>query len=170
MRIIIILSLSLLTSSLSPPNPSALSSGQSQYQELSLKASLPKYGSCWLSALSQLSSTCSQLSEVTQARLALQFTNCFLGQAGQQEYPCHQDQEVASCLQNVDNNAFTAYSNFYTHTQNMCYFLKSQEWQEITDNTIHRLSSSSAKVAMEMEESHNLLKEIALGQQDSLEY
>ena len=26
----------------------------------------------------------------------------------------------------VDNNAFTAYSNFFTHTQNMCFFLQSQ--------------------------------------------
>ena len=50
----------------------------------------PKYGPCWLSALSslsstcsQLSSTCSQLSENTQARLDLQLTNCFLAQAGQ---------------------------------------------------------------------------------------
>ena len=39
-------SLSLLTSSLSPLNPSSLSSVQSKYQELSLKASPPKYGSC----------------------------------------------------------------------------------------------------------------------------
>ena len=43
----------------------------------------PKYGPCWLSALSSLSSTCSQLSENTQARLDLQLTNCFLAQAGQ---------------------------------------------------------------------------------------
>jgi len=74
------------------------------------------------------------------------------------------------CLQDVDNNAFTAYSNFYTHTQNMCYFLKSQEWQEITDNTIQRLSSSSAKVAQEMEKSIDLHNEILAGQQHSLEY
>ena len=40
----------------------------------------------------------------------------------------------------------------------------------MTDNTITRLSSNSAKVAMEMEESHSLQKEIAIGQQDSLEY
>ena len=105
-----------------------------------------------------------QLSDNTQARLALNFANCFLAQAGQQEYPCPAEQEITRCLQNVDNNAFTTYSNFYTHTQNMCYFIKSQEWQEKTDNTITRLSSSSAKVAMEMEESHNLQKVIALGQ------
>ena len=51
----------------------------------------------WLSALSQLSSTC--------------------------------------IVSNVDNNTFTAYSNFYTHTQNMCYFLKviwltGDHWQQ----------------------------------------
>jgi len=159
-----------LTTPLSPPNPTALSSGQAQYQELSLKASLPKYGPCWLSSLSRLSSTCTHLSEETQARLALQFTNCFLIQAGQKDYPCKEEEDIAMCLQDVDNNAFTAYSNFYTHTQNMCYFLKSQEWQEITDNTIQKLSSSSARVAQEMEVSINLHKEILVGQQDSLEY
>ena len=136
---------------LSPPDSSAaLLAGQAQYQEVALKASLPRYGPCWMSALSQLSSTCNQLTDTTQARLALSFANCFLVQAGQREYPCTQDQEVATCLQQIDNNAFTAYSNFYTHTQNMCYFIKSQEWQEMTDNTISRLSSSSAKVAMEI--------------------
>jgi len=157
--------------SFSPPDSSAvLLAGQAQYQELAVKASLPRYGPCWMSALSQLSSTCNQLTDTTQARLALSFANCFLVQAGQREYPCSQDQEVATCLQQVDNNAFTAYSNFYTHTQNMCYFIKSQEWQEMTDNTISRLSSSSAKVATEMEESHNLQKVIALGQRESLQY
>merc|ERR1719470_712901 len=117
-----------------------------------------------------LTTTCSHLSDTTQARLALQFINCFLAQAGQKEYPCNEEEEIAICLEDVDNNAFTAYSNFYTHTQNMCYFIKSQEWQEIQDNTIHRLSSSSAKVARAMEESQHIQKEIALAQQDSLQY
>eukprot|EP00092_Neocalanus_flemingeri_P040439 GFUD01044040.1.p1 GENE.GFUD01044040.1~~GFUD01044040.1.p1 ORF type:complete len:549 (+),score=224.27 GFUD01044040.1:102-1748(+) len=156
---------------LSPGGDSTqLSHGQSQYQQLSHLSTLPRYGPCWVSALSHLQSTCGQLSDSTQARLALQFANCFLAQAGQHVFPCQEGEEIARCLQNVDNNAFTAYSNFYTHTQNMCYFLKSQEWQEITDNTITRLSSSSAKVASEMEESHHLQKEIAIGQQSSLEY
>jgi len=156
--------------SLSPGDPTQLSHGQSQYTQLSQAATLPKYGPCWLAALSQLQTTCSHLSDQTQARLALQFANCFLAQSGQHTYPCEEGEDIATCLESVDNNAFTAYSNFYTHTQNMCYFLKSQEWQEQTDNTIHRLSYSSAAVAREMEESHHLQKEIAMGQQSSLEY
>ena len=34
---------------------------------------------------------------------------------------------MASCLEMVDTNAWTSYTNFYTH--NICYFLKSQQWQ-----------------------------------------
>jgi len=102
--------------------------------------------------------------------MALQFANCLLSQAGQQQYPCHEEQDIAVCLEDVDNNAFTAYSNFYTHTQNMCYFIKSQEWQEMQDHTIKKLSSSSARVAEEMEESINLQKEIVVAQRDSLSY
>jgi hypothetical protein len=73
------LSLSLLTPSFSPLHPSSLSSGQFKYQELSLKASplTTLRQLLWLSALSQLSSTCCQLSEVTKARHTLKFTNCF---------------------------------------------------------------------------------------------
>ena len=33
---------------------------------------------------------------------------------------------IVVCLEEVDNNAFNAYTNFFTHTQNMCYFLQSQ--------------------------------------------
>ena len=47
---------------------------------------------------------------------------------------------------------------------------KSHGLQEITDSNIYQLSSSSAKVAREMEESIHMQKEIAIGQQDSLEY
>ena len=84
------------------PSTTALSAGQSQYQQLSVRASLPKYGPCWLSALSVLSTTCTQLTDETQARMALQFANCFLSQAGEQQYPCHEDQDIAVCLEDVD--------------------------------------------------------------------
>ena len=147
-----------------------LSLGKSQYQELARQSSLPRYGPCWLAALANLQSTCAQLSDMTQARLALSFANCFLAQSGQQVYPCDPEEDIADCLEMVDNNAFTAYSNFFTHTQNMCYFLQSQTWQELTDTTIHKLSSSSATVAKEMENSLHLQQEIAIGQQSSLEY
>ena len=57
-------------------------------------------------------------------RLALQFTNCLLAQTGQRTYPCAEQAEISSCLGSVETNAWTSYTNFYTHTHNMCHFLK----------------------------------------------
>ena len=61
--------------------------------------------------------------------MALQFANCQLAQSGQKSFPCGAEESVASCLETVDTNAWTSYTNFYSHTHNMCYFLKSQQWQ-----------------------------------------
>ena len=140
----------------------ALLAGQAQYQALSVKVSMPRFGPCWMEALSHLGTTCSELTDSSQSRLALKFANCFLQQSGQNYYPCGDGENIASCLEKVDNNAFTAYTNFYTHTQNMCFFLNSQMWQEIQDDTIKKLSINSAKVAEEMEVSHGLQKESRL--------
>ena len=49
-------------------------------------------------------------------RLALQFANCLLDLTGQKTYPCDPEENVSKCLENVDPNAWTSYSNFYTHT------------------------------------------------------
>ena len=104
-------------------------SGQSKYTELTQASNMPKYGSCWMKALSQLQSTCDQLSDGSHSRLALQFANCLLAQTGQKTYPCDESDDISKCLENVDTNAWTSYSNFFTHTHNMCHFLKSQQWQ-----------------------------------------
>ena len=61
--------------------------------------------------------------------MALQFANCQLAQSGQKSFPCGAEESVASCLETVDTNGWTSYTNFYSHTHNMCYFLKSQQWQ-----------------------------------------
>ena len=63
------------------------------------------------------------------------FTNCLLAQSGQRTYQCGDEEDISQCLEQVDNNAWTSYTNFYTHTHNMCYFLKSQAWREMTDQT-----------------------------------
>ena len=41
-------------------------------------------------------------------------------------YACDADQPISDCIRNIDSNAYTTFANFFTHTQNMCYFLQSQ--------------------------------------------
>ena len=120
--------------------------GRMQYELIQLDSRMPRYGECWKAALRRLDQGCKQLDDDMQSRLALGFANCFLEKAGMRTYPCEETVLLADCLRNVDNNAFTTYSNFFTHTQNMCYFLQSQIWQEETEQTVNRLTASSAQV------------------------
>merc|ERR1719228_1454377 len=52
----------------------------------------------------------------------------------------------------------------------MCHFLKSQQWQELTHQTINKLSDTSAETVEKLEQSHLLQQELAAGQLESLEY
>ena len=71
--------------------------------------------------------------------MALQFANCQLAQSGQKSFPCGAEESIASCLETVDTNGWTSYTNFYIHTHNMCYFLKSQQWQVGLDNIFQNI-------------------------------
>ena len=100
--------------------------GKIQYDVIALDSQMPRYGPCWKQALRQLDAGCKKLDDDTQSRLALAFANCFLEKAGLRTYPCEHGTPISECVNNIDSNAFTTYANFFTHTQNMCYFLQSQ--------------------------------------------
>jgi len=151
-------------------NELQVAEGRAQYEMVSRESSRPKYGTCWTHALKDLETGCKNLDDEVQSRLALNFANCFLAKSGQNTFPCQPDTPIEACLQEVDNNAFTAYSNFFTHTQNMCYFLQTQVWQEDTEATINSLASNSAKVSESLAESHQLQRQLVSRQEESLEY
>jgi len=147
-----------------------VSQGKQQYEIISMDSRMPRFGPCWKNALSALTVGCKDLDDEVQSRLALRFANCFLEKAGLRTYPCSDAEEISDCLVNIDNNAFTTYANFFTHTQNMCYFLQSQVWQENTVLTVEKLVASSDDVSRSMENSHKLQAEILSGQEKTLKY
>lgn len=112
--------------------------GRENYNMIVRDSKMPKYGGCWTKALKELESGCKNLNDDVQSRLALHFANCFLAKAGLDTYPCDSETDISQCLRTISTNAFTAYSNFFTHTQSMCHFLQTQVWQEETENTIGR--------------------------------
>lgn len=66
--------------------------------------------------------------------MALKLTNCFLDMSGHEEYHCESDRKQnlrKICISNMSDRAFNVYTEFYTHTQNICWFLRGQIWQEI---------------------------------------
>lgn len=108
---------------------------------------------CWKEAVSELNSTCKKLTDGQQSRLAVAFANCHLGKSGRKTYACDSTMSVKSCTMDMDSVAFQTYTEFFTHTGHICYFLQSQLWQERADNTILQLSETSSETVLKLQRS-----------------
>ncbi|KAJ8953959.1 hypothetical protein NQ318_019202 [Aromia moschata] len=121
-------------------NQEMIEHGRTQYQLIKERSTLPQYGTCWKSAVEHLDEGCRYLSEDTQSDIALHITNCFLEMSGHETYNCELDRKPnlrAICISSMSDRAFNVYTEFYTHTQNICWFLRGQIWHEtIAENTI----------------------------------
>uniref|UniRef100_A0A1Q3F6F8 Uncharacterized protein n=1 Tax=Culex tarsalis TaxID=7177 RepID=A0A1Q3F6F8_CULTA len=129
---------------------SLVEKGKKQLNELEQKSSLPRYGECWLHALDHLRDGCRTLTDSIQVDLALHFTNCFMEMSGQDRLDCVSERTEALkrlCMSEMTDRAFAVYTEFFTQTQNMCFFLQAQRWQSETDRTIDRLGVSSRDVS-----------------------
>lgn len=133
------------TVTLSESHDLQIAQGKLQYDVISVDARMPRYGTCWKNALTSLKHGCQNLDDDIQSRLALNFANCFLEKAGLETYPCEKTETISTCLKGIDNNAFTTFSNFFTHTQNMCYFLQSQVIR-LNESLLYTAKPSSKKI------------------------
>jgi hypothetical protein len=121
----------------SPLEPS-VQRGRQQYEMIQSDTKSPIYGTCWSNSLNNLHKGCEQLTEEVQSRLAIAFANCFLIKSGRNPMPCDGSKTVSECLKNADDQSFGAYTAFFTHSQDMCFFLKSHKWRSETGDLIDR--------------------------------
>lgn len=168
------------------PSPSSfdvqqLAEGEKQYQLLRSNANLPQYGRCWTAAIQQIDTTCTALNEKSQAMLALQFTKCFMemsssGGDGRRDADAVRQQQTDNlnacndidCISNMSERAFQAYTHFYTHTQNICFYLMHQIWHSETESTINQLRQHSHSVSKQLELAGRLQINLLTQQRDSL--
>ncbi|KAJ8916140.1 hypothetical protein NQ315_004507 [Exocentrus adspersus] len=146
-------------------NQEVMEHGREQYQLLKEKSKLPQYGPCWKGAVEHLDEGCRYLSEDTQSDIALHLMNCFLEMSGHQTYNCELDKKPnlrAICINSMTDRAFNVYTEFYTHTQNICWFLRGQIWHEtISENTL--------KVGKQLEVTAQNQEGLLQAQKESLE-
>ncbi|KAJ1530491.1 hypothetical protein ONE63_005389 [Megalurothrips usitatus] len=150
-----------------------LEDGRRQYNLVQARTSMPSFGTCWKTAVSRLHAGCQHLDDGIQSGVALGFANCFLEGAGLPRHNCDADSDAGfapkeSCLKGLSDRAFIAYTEFFTHTQSMCFFIMSQIWHEETEKTIDKLSTSAADVARQLEASEELQEELLLHQKRSV--
>ena len=141
--------------------------GREKFEELERDAENNK---CWRAALDSLDSTCKELTNTKQMRLALSFANCHLESAGRQVYPCPATRDIKECINKdrMEDTAFDIYTQFYTHSNNLCYYLQSRIWQQQTESTINRLSTTSQETVNKLEQSLDYHREMETRQQQSL--
>ncbi|XP_059142792.1 uncharacterized protein LOC131930354 [Physella acuta] len=142
--------------------------GKMQYEVLQRQSEMPKYGHCWRNAMVLIKKECKRLTDVAQTRLALAYLNCFLGIQGRPGYECDETEDVSTCVRHMNEVDRSSLTTFFTHTQNICYFLQAQVWQEETDMTINRLSATSSQVAEQLEQSEQVQRDILQSQNQSL--
>ena len=59
-------------------------------------------------------------------------------------------------------------ANFFRNTHNICYFLKSQNWEEDTNQTINKLSDTSSQTVEKLKQSEVIQKQTAERQRQRL--
>ncbi|KAK5924259.1 hypothetical protein CgunFtcFv8_001149 [Champsocephalus gunnari] len=135
-----------------PPGsgPDSDARGMAELRRVQSLATQPRYGGCWARALGNLDTRCTDMTSESQSRIALSFTFCHLSSSGRDFPSCPEGSEVSSCTGAMDAVAFNAYTEFFTHTHSICQHLQSEAWQRRAENTMFRLTESSAGVAEQL--------------------
>jgi len=149
-----------------------LTSDEARYEHgkaklMELRSHRTRYGPCWTAALDSLETSCRQLTEDVQHELALNFVRCFLLKTGRPMVPC-EDIDKTECTRRMSSEAFNAYTEFFTHTQSICFYLQASEWQITTEETVNRLTDTSANVVHKLESAEDIQQELLRKQNDSI--
>ena len=144
-----------------------IEAGKAKLDEFRMKA---EKSDCWKKAVQGIETRCKNLGDVEQSYLAIDFTNCHLSKSGRRTYPCLKEtQSIEECTGKMDDITYLAYTTFFTHTANICFYVKSELWQHKTENTISKLSKTTEDVASQLENSAKIQLQVLQKQNASLE-
>ena len=60
---------------------------------------------------------------------------------------CPKTKDFMECTNQIEGDFWNSYTIFYTHADNVCFFYKSLEWYEQSDNMVNKLANYSVKLA-----------------------
>lgn len=150
--------------------PSGVEQGERHYK--AVLAKIPEYGACWSDAVSRLERGCDELTEDLQGRLALAFTSCFLEKMGKPPIQCRESQPLSRCAalsEFLEKPLATSYTQFFTHTQVICAFLRSRKWQAEAAHTISELGATSVRATAELRRAAETQAQLMRRQQQMFE-
>ncbi|XP_040025974.2 uncharacterized protein LOC120814962 isoform X2 [Gasterosteus aculeatus] len=146
-----------------------LERGRTALQRVRNLAAQSEYGGCWARALEHLDTRCRDMTSDIQSRMALSFAFCHLSSSGRVFPSCPAGSEVSRCTAGMDAVAFNTYTEFFTHAHSICHFLQSDTWQSRAEDTMHRLTESSADVAEQLQSTRQMAEELIDAQTAALQ-
>ncbi|XP_057313836.1 uncharacterized protein LOC130655146 [Hydractinia symbiolongicarpus] len=143
-----------------------MKTGKERYEKFQKSSHTP----CWKEALSKLDHGCRDINDIEQSFLALQFANCHLEKSGLETFPCTIN-NFKQCTRTMGSNivAFQAYTEFFTHVSDICFYLQSDVWREKTEATISKLSDASAQSLEVLSKSVKQQLDVLSAQAESLQ-
>lgn len=78
------------------------------------------------------------MTEDSQVRMALRFASCFNEMLGLAPYICEPVTPSKECLKQLDESSRGTFREYFLHTQDMCYYLRQEIWQEQTNYAVTR--------------------------------
>lgn len=159
--------------------------GKHEYEAIMKRKRTSPYGKCWEDAVLKLEKSCQQLDENTQSWLAVAFTHCFLKTSGMDDLlsadacdPIVQPRQLFStslipqlkrCVKSIDMRIFHTYSLFYVHTQSICFYLHSEQWQKHTENLVDNLVQTAQSVSSDLNSAVGTIQQLEELQHSSLQ-
>lgn len=81
-----------------------------------------------------------------QSRLALNFASCFNEMMGLPPTICAPATPVKDCLRTLDDAGRSTFREYFLHTQDMCYYLRQEMWQDQTNVAVNRYYSTNSTI------------------------
>ena len=105
--------------------------------------------------------TCSEMDEETHSLFAAKLTNCHLKRLGLPEINCRIGPDCQ-----LDSSSYIAYTQFITHSFDICVFYSYSAWQTKTQKTINSLSFAAEMSIKSLESSNILTQQIHKDQEE----
>lgn len=159
--------------------------GKNEYEAIMERKRTSPYGKCWEDAILKLEKSCQQLDENVQSYLAVAFTHCFLKSSGMEDLLSAKEcdsmlqpqlqfsttliPQLKRCVKSIDMRIFHTYSLFYVHTQSICFYLHSEQWQKHTENLVDNLVQTAHSVSSNLNSAVGTIQQLEELQHSSLQ-
>ena len=88
---------------------------------------------------------------------------------GKGELMCETESEPSECTSRMSDLVFHVYTSFFTHSENLCFFIQAQLWQQWQSQTVQALADGAAYVVDQLEQSKNVQQDILTAQSQTLD-